>query len=113
VGIFSSHEDPAAPHALRDVWLGQPVAFVYVPRHLLRAAVISPSLVVLRDLAPLMARPFGEVVSAWGSTTWLVSRAQAPQLLADLGLAAELIEEVLAEIDHVLAAPARREQRRD
>lgn len=67
MAIFASHDsgtwvDPAEPHVLRDEWLGQPVVFVYVPRHLLRAAVVSPSLVVLRDLTPLMARPVGEVV---------------------------------------------------
>jgi hypothetical protein len=70
---------------------------------------VSPSLVVLRDLAPLMARPFGEVVSAWGPTTWLVSRAQTPQLLADLGAGTALIERLLVEIERVLAAPVRRE----
>jgi len=114
VGIFSSRDagtwvDPRSPHVLRDEWLGQPVAFVYVPRQLLRAAVVSPSLVVVRDLAPLMARPFGEVVSAWGPTTWLVSREQAPQLLTDVGLSAELISRVLVEVDSVLAAPERQE----
>ncbi len=91
---------------LRDEWLGERVVFVYIPRSLLRAAVVSPSLVVLRDLAPLMARPFGEVVSAWRPTTWLVGRAQAPQLLVDLGLAAERIDPVLAEVDRALD-PAR------
>jgi hypothetical protein len=111
VAIFSSHhvwtwEDPAAPHVLRDEWLGHPVAFVYVPRALLRAAVVSPSLIVLRDLTPLMARPHGEVLSAWGPTTWLVSRNSTPQLLTDLGLPAELIPQVLVDVDRALAASA-------
>jgi hypothetical protein len=45
--------DPHGAHVLRDTWLGLPVAFVYIPRHLLPAALVSPSLAVLRDLAPL------------------------------------------------------------
>ena len=62
---------------------------------------------MLRALAPLMARPFGEMVSEWGPTTWLGSREQAPQLLTDVGLSAELISRVLVEVDSVLAPPAR------
>jgi hypothetical protein len=100
--------DPEEPHVLRDTWLGLPVAFVYIPRHLLPAALVSPSLAVLQDLTPLLERPYGEVVSAWGPTTWLVSRDHAPRLLADLGAGATLVERLLVEIDRVVAAPMRR-----
>jgi hypothetical protein len=88
-----------------DTWHGVLVAYCYVPKHLLPAALVSPSLVVLPSWAPLMARPFGQVVSQWGPTTWVVDRAQAPQLLADLGADAALIAQVLADVQRVLAGP--------
>jgi hypothetical protein len=74
--------------------------------------VVSSSLVVVRDLAPLMARPFGDVVSAWSPTTFLVSLPQAQQLLSDLRVSAELTDEVLTAIDRILREPTELEGQR-
>jgi hypothetical protein len=109
--------DATTPHVIRDQWLDEVVAFIYVPRHLCGpVALISATAVVVRSLAALRGRPVHEVVSQWGPTTFLTDRAAAPALLADFGVSADLAEDILGEVDAALGDPglrARRESRQN
>jgi hypothetical protein len=100
--------DPERPVVLRDEWLGERIAYVFLPAHCLRASVVSQAAVVVADMRALAGRPYGDVAGVWGWRSWLIGRGQAPGLLVDLGLAAGLIEQVLAEVDRVLAEPVSR-----